>query len=359
MCLWLLVIRIAGKPAKIDLTDKMGTDFQVILLFLTILIVIANVTINMIIPGKIPLLTEGGGLYSRFDATQNSRLLSWLSLGTAPMAGLLYAVTENPKVRKFAVIAVSVQVAENLLFANKGAIFAIVFILLNSLFIASTRNDRKRFNKIGRALIGSVLIVVLLVPFYFSFIGFGSGSTAMAGLVVRVLGGFDQLIYASQFDLLQHAGVDSLMKINLFEYQFMPFFKALLSVQFDYSTIGQYVIEAATGQYIDGPFTFPNSNLILETVFTSGKYLGMTLFLLELSGFYWLRRAALKGPITPLSLAFVQTVVLAPASLFYSGQEWVTRTIFVFFTVIAAAILSKLWRPFCEILRTYSAVAIE
>jgi hypothetical protein len=358
MGFWILVIRVAGKPRKIDLSDRMGVDFQATLLFLTVLIIIANVTVNMIIPGKIPLLTEGGGLNSRFEATQNSRLLSWLSLGTTPMAGLLYAVTENSRIRKFAIIAMFFQIGANLLFASKGAIVAIVFVLLNALFIARVRNDQERYRKIRRGLIGSVMAVALLAPFYFYLIGVGSGSDAVVALVVRVLGGFDQLIFASQFDLLRHAGSDSLMKVNLFEYQLMPFFKGLLSTQFDYSSIGQYVLASVTGRYIDGPSTFPNSNLILETILTSGKYLGMVFFLMELSCFYWCRRFALRRSITPFSLVIVQSVVLAPTGLFYSGQEWVTETILVFFTVVAALALSKSWEFILFVLRMRAAPAM-
>lgn len=350
MCVWFLIIRVAGKPKKIGLSDKMDADFQVTLLFFTMLIIIANVIVNMIIPGKIPLLTEGGSA-SRFDSTQNSRLLTWLSMGTAPIAGLIYAVTQNTRVRRFALIAVILAIGEGLLFASKGSILTIVFILLNSLFIAGVRNDRERYRKLRRALISSIVIVALIVPFYLSFILARGGTAAVVELTVRFLGGFDQLIYASQFDLLRPAGFDSLMKVNIFDYQLMPFVKALSSIKYEYSSVGQYVIEAATGTYIEGPFTLPNSNLILEAILTSGKYLGFVFFILELSGFYWCRRVVLRRSITPLSLVLVQAVVLAPTGLFYSGQEWVTETILMFFTVIAAIVLSKLWKVILWALR--------
>src|SRR6266700_2227090 len=100
MACWFVVIRVAGKPATIDLRDRMGGTFQATLLLLTVFIILAHVTVNMIIPGKIPLLMEGGGLNARFEATENSRLLTWLSFTTAPMAGLVYAVTEDSRIRK-------------------------------------------------------------------------------------------------------------------------------------------------------------------------------------------------------------------------------------------------------------------
>src|ERR1700691_210909 len=57
---WFVVIRVVGKPLTIDLRDRMGSTFQTILLLLTVIIILAHVTVNMAIPGKIPLLMEGG-----------------------------------------------------------------------------------------------------------------------------------------------------------------------------------------------------------------------------------------------------------------------------------------------------------
>jgi hypothetical protein len=343
MASWFVVIRVVGKPATIDLRDRMGGTFQTVLLLLTVLIILAHVTVNMIIPGKIPLLMEGGGLNARFEATENSRLLTWLSFATTPMAGLIYAVTEKSRIRKLAALAVGFQVAENLLFASKSGLLTILFVLLNALFIASLRRDSNRYKSIGRKLVISLVVVALLAPLYLSVIGAGSGLAAGGVLGVRFLGGFDQLIFASQFDLLPHRGFDSVIRPNLFEYQLMPFFKLFLSKQYDYSNIGQYIVELLTGGTVDNLGTYPNSNLILETVFTSGKYLGAFLFLLEVSLFYWCRRIVLSKPITPLSLALVQAVIFDPIGLFASGQDWVTETILLFVVITTAFVLSKVW----------------
>jgi hypothetical protein len=343
MAAWFVIIRAVGKPVTIDLRDRMGSPFQTMLLLLTVFIILAHVTVNMIIPGKIPLLMEGGGLNARFEATENSRLLTWLSFAITPMAGLIYAVTENSRIRKFAAFAVGFQIAENLLFASKAGILTILFVLLNALFIASLRNDSDKYKRIRLKLVISLVVVALLAPFYLSVIGAGSGMAVGGLLAVRFLGGFDQLIFASQFDLLPHRGFDSVIKANLFEYQLMPFFKLFLSKQYDYSNIGQYIVEFLTGGSVDSLGTYPNSNLILETVFTSGRYLGALLFLLELSLFYWCRRVVLSKPITPFSLVLVQAVIFDPFGLFASGQDWVTETILLFVIITIALVLSKLW----------------
>jgi hypothetical protein len=259
------------------------------------------------------------------------------------MAGLIYAVTEDSRIRKFATLAVGFQIAENLLFASKSGILTILFILLNTLFIAAVRNDTNRYKSIRLKFVISLAVVLLLAPLYLSVLGAGSGPVAGSLLAVRFLGGFDQLILASQFDLLPHRGFDSVINANLFEYQLMPFFKLFLSNRYDYSNIGQYIVSFLTGGSVDSLGTYPNSSLILEVIFTSGKYLGALLFLLELSLFYWCRRIVLSKPITPFSLVLVQAFIFDPAGLFSSGQDWVTETIVLFVVVTIALVLSKLW----------------
>jgi hypothetical protein len=254
-------------------------------------------------------------------------------------------------------LAVLVATVASLLFASKSAILGILFILLNAMLVAKIRNETVRYKNIRKWLVYSGALVACLIPVYFSIIGFGGGDgqSGLTALGIRFLGGFDQLIFASQFDLLQGNGFASVIHTNLIEYQLMPFFKAFLSAKYDYSSVGQYVIEKVTGIFIDGPYTFPNSNLILETIFTSGTYLGLAAFVLESVCFYRCRISALRRPITPFSLVFLYGTFFQPLGLFYSGQEWITEMVVVFFTVIIAIGLAKLWNSTTSILRIASA----
>ena len=340
---WLLVIRLCGRAGRVDLTDRMPTDFQFALLWMSIAIVFANVTVNMIIPGKIPLLTEGG-VYSRFEATTNSRLLSWLNLGTAPMPGIVFAVTQSARVRRFATIALGIGIAESLLFASKGAIIGIVLVLLNAMYVAGKRNETLRYTKLRKYMVIAAICVGCLTPVYLIAIGFGRNGGATLALVSRFLTGFDQLMFTSQFDLLRGTSLGSPLHINLLEYQFMPFFKAVLGTNYEYSNIGQYVISTMTGNYIAGPATLPNSNLILETVFTSGPFMGLLAFCFESVIFYRFRLYTMQRPVTPFALGLLCNFVINPFGLFLSGQEWITTTAVVFVTVIIAYGLAALWR---------------
>ncbi len=350
--LWIAIVRIVGKPIKVDLRDEMGANFQNTLLFIVMIVIGANITVNMIIPGKIPLLADGTGVSSRFDATENSRILTWLSFATAEIPGLIYAVTQNPRIRRLAIIAVGLQAIESLLFASKSGILTIVFVFLGGMFIAKARHEHERYRKLRRLLFVSISLVALLVPTYFSAIGFGGPTETWVLLATRFLGGFDQLILAAQFDLLRHAGFDPLIKTDIIHYQLMPLFKVFSSTQYEYNGIGEYVIEYVTGIPVSGRGAYPNSNLILETIFTSGKYLGVLIFTLELIVFYCCRRTALKKPVTPLTLVLVQAFVMTPMGLFSSGQDWIMETLIAFITILAALVLSHIWMYVSVLMRS-------
>jgi hypothetical protein len=234
----------------------------------------------------------------------------------------------------------------SLLFASKSAILLVVFVLFNALFVAKVRNDGPRYRMLRLWLIRFSVVIAALMPVYFGAIGIGSVSSSAAPVGFRFLESFDQLIMASQFDLLHGQVFGSAMGINIIELQFLPFFKTLLSTTYHYSNIGQYILDAALGLYIEGPYTFPNSNLILEAVLTSGKYLGFLVFAFEMACFYRIRFASLRRPVTPLSLVLFSSTVLNPAGLFIDGQAWMNETILMFLVVCAALLASRLWGAF-------------
>ena len=75
--IWLLVIKMIGILQKVNLCDVMRPEFQVLILTVAALCILAHIFVNMIIPGKIPLFSEGG-VHTRFEATESSRTLTWL-----------------------------------------------------------------------------------------------------------------------------------------------------------------------------------------------------------------------------------------------------------------------------------------
>ena len=204
----------------------MDPDFQMVLLGLTCLVICLNLIVNMVIPGKIPLFMDSGSA-ERFAATENSRLLTWLNFGTAPLGGVLFAVTGNARVRRYAGFAVGLQVVQFILFASKAGILTIMFILLNAMFVAQQRQEAERFQKLRQVAVRASLALVCLIPFYLVAIGIGGGSGSTTGVIaMRLLGTFDQLVLVSQGDLLKHSR--GLFQANILQYQLMPLLRCCL-----------------------------------------------------------------------------------------------------------------------------------
>lgn len=334
---WLILFFLATLLAVISLFPVPRTAFTEvrlppgylrIVLAIVVLIDVSTVYVNMLSGGGfIPLFSDGGAA-ERFEATTNSRLLTWLSFGTGGMPVLIYALSDHPGVRRLALGAFLVECVVGILFASKGAIVQPVFFLLTCMFVARARGDdilMRRYKSIMRYG-GAVLIV--LVPIYLIFVLRGASLSDLPLILgVRFFAGFDQLIPAALNDMAHDPTVQGDMHLNLLQYQLMPFFKALLGINPTYSSIGQYVIAYATGQVIEGPYTFPNSNLILETMFTSGNGFGYVLYVCELLVFYFVRRRALSRPVTPGSLVAIKMIVFSPLGLFLSGQEFFTTLV--------------------------------
>lgn len=324
---FLFLIWLIGKPKVVGLRDKMRPEFQFLLLCSALVILLLHVFFNMIAPGNIPLFSESG-VHGRFESTQNSRLLAWLWFATGSVGGLVFALSENIKVIKFSMVVLLLQMVSGILFASKGSVVQLFFVLLLAMFFAKARGNVVRFNFLKKGFIVFVFSAFFIVPVYFSFIGFGKDdSGVLLGLGIRVFGGFDQLIPAAIMDMVNFYEPVSLIGSDVFSYQLMPFFKSILSVGFDYDNIGQYVLFEVLGRRIEGAFTFPNSNLVLEVIFTSGFFFGFFVFVFELGLFYFFRYMALKRQVDPLGFFLTAVFVAKPIGLFMSGQEWVTNSI--------------------------------
>ena len=351
--IWLIVIKIIGRPRKVNLRDVMRPEFQFLILTVATVCMLAHIIVNMIIPGKIPLFTEGG-VHSRFEATESSRALTWLLFSSNNIGGLMYAVTENNKIRRYSLFVIFLQIVSWILFASKGALISILFILLFSIFIAQARGDGSRSKFIKRLLVGSFVVILLLMPVYLNIIGLKGEDvdhSILIQLTNRMFSGFDQLIPAASLDLASQAEPNSLLGPNIIEYQFMPFMKAVFGKEFPYFSVGQYVLQARTGSLIETAYTFPNSNLILEAIFTSGFILGLYIFFIEILFFYILRYVALKMPISPIGFFLIGAFVSTPMGLFLSGQDWCTTNALFSMNVFICWVMSELFVEFRKFLK--------
>ena len=325
---FLVIIRLFPVSRTAFTEVRLPPGYLRILLVVVIVIEVLSFCINVLgSEGGIPLFSEAGSA-GRFDATTNSRLLIWLMSGTSGTSMLIYALCEHRGVRRLALAAFVLESVFGLLFASKGAILQPVFLLLACMFVARARGDEVRLRRYMSVLRYSAVVLVALVPAYLLLALRGASLSDLPLLLgIRIFGGFDQLLPAALNNMAQDPSVQRDLHLNLLQYQFLPFFKVASDITPIYSSIGQYVIAYVTGEAIEGAFTYPNSNLILETMFTSGNGLGYVFFVFELLVFYFFRRRALARPVTPGSLFAIKVTVFAPMSMFLSGQEFFTTLI--------------------------------
>jgi hypothetical protein len=340
---WLIVFFLATFLAVMSLIPVPRTAFTEvrlpagylrIILAVVVAIDVLSFCVNVLgSGGGIPLFSEAGSA-GRFEATTNSRLLTWLSFGTNGTPVLIYALCEDRGIRRLAMGAFVLECLIMLLFAGKGAILQPVFFLLTCMFVARARGDDNLLRRYKSILRYGGIVLIAVVPIYLLLALRGTSLSDLPLMLgIRFFGGFDQLIPAALNDMAYDPAVQSDLHLNLLQYQFMPFFKSAFGINPTYSSMGQYVVAYVTGYVIEGPFTFPNSNLILETMFTSGNRLGYVFYVCELLIFYFVRRRALSRPVTPASLLALKVTVFNPMGMFLSGQEYFTTL------VISAVIL--------------------
>ena len=342
---FLAVISLIPVPRTAFTEVRLPTGYLRIILAVVIAIDVLSFCVNVLgSGGGIPLFSEAGSA-GRFEATTNSRLLTWLSFGTNGTPLLIYALSEDRGVRRFALAAFLLECLIGILFAGKGAILQPVFLLLTCMFVARARGDDILLRRYKSILRYGGVALIALVPMYLLFSLRGASLSDLPLILgIRFFGGFDQLLPAALNNMAQDPSVQSDLHLNLLQYQFMPFFKAAFGINPTYSSIGQYLVAYVTGQVIEGPFTFPNSNLILETMFTSGNGLGYVLYLSELLIFYFVRRRALSRPVTPGSLLALKVTVFSPLSMFLSGQEYFTTLVISAFILLGCYALWVLVR---------------
>lgn len=327
---FLVIVRLFPVVNSGEMRLGICEGFVRLLVVTSILVCVLNVVVNMVLPGAVPLFSESAGA-GRFDATTNSRLLYWMANSIVGVSVVVYAISTDKVTRRLSLFAFFVEFLASVLFASKGALLQVTYLLLFCAFVAKQRNDRPNLQKYKRLLVASFVFALIVGPAYLVAVTLSaSGGELLTKLGVRIFGGFDQLIPAISSDMASGFWPDREFGLGIFEYQLLPYMKVVLGVEPHYSSVGQYVVEAWTGRFIEGPYTMPNSNLILESIFTSGVGFGFFIYVAQLVWFYFLRQYAMRGSVTVLRLMLIKTIVYSPMSLFYSGQEfWSYFVLFV------------------------------
>lgn len=322
---------------KINLRDDMPFSFQIIIVLICITVLFFHLYFNMIKPATIPLFMDDG-VEMRSQATGN-RFFYWSFHAFDKLPIVMIALSRFKSIRYVSFFGFLLNIAINVLFASKNAVLGFVYLELFVLFVTHARCEIDRYLWHKRLFSIFLLITLCFIPVFLVSIGYGSGSASsiILKLIVRFFAGWDQLIPSSSLDLLLHNVLpQSLIGLNLFQYQFLPFYKIASGVNPEYFSVGQYVVEAYYGSTFDSPGNYPNSNLILEAVFTSGLILGFVFFFVQIWFFYYFRAKSLISNVTAFKLLPVVFFVNDPYGLFLSGQEWISYFfVFLFYMLLA------------------------
>jgi hypothetical protein len=313
---------------------------QLIFCWVLLLIFISSLVVNYLF-GYMPLL-EGTG--TRYLVGRNSRLLYWLETSCYGYPIILFGLTDHKIVKKHCIILIAILATIGLLTAAKGFIFYMFFMLIyyNLFLYLKERNSNnpafkeeyrlKRMKNLKLVII-SLVCLIALAPFYLVLIkSAGTVKETFPNFIFRLFFGFDQLIYISNLDIgLVDKGV-SMLSIYT-----SSFFK-IFNYTFIYNSIPELLFHEMFGIFgASFEHMMPNSNLIMEVIFTNGLYLG-TLLLIVFSflNFTVRRRILYKNKLKLIDIVIFNYFFMFPLWWFLSGQDFIvnfTVGLFVYLVV--------------------------
>lgn len=298
---------------------KIGSNAQVFLALLILTLLLSNFIFNTMM-GPIPLFMDEG-VHVRYLMNRNNRVLAWLTAGLFSLPLILICLSDIKKVKIISIFSLFLVVLTEILSASKGSFLLIIIYVINYIFLLRLRGrvPSPLFKKIAFSL---VLSIILIFPIFLVKIGFsGNPADGVKGLLVRLAGGFDQLIYIVINDIpLKDYGL-SLLKIY-----FAPFIKPL-GMELEYNTSIEYLGVNFLG-WEDTERMMPNCNLVIDAVFTNGILVGSILiFLIGLLGFGIRRICIQKKGLRVYDLILFQFFVISPFYWFLDGQRFVASMI--------------------------------
>lgn len=296
---------------------KLADSAQIKFCIVVVAVIALDFAVNTLL-SPIPLLS-GGGTDTRYLLNQNSRMLAWASSSVTGIPILLAVLSDNRLVKRLSYSAVMIEVVEGILSASKSSLFAFIFLFANYSFLLALRGG-KPSRRLRLAITGFAIVTALVLPFYLVAVKVGTDPfDALSLFLVRLVGGFDQLIYwvLSGDPPVSH-------HLSLTQFYFLPVLKALFHVQPRYNTAIDYLYIEILGFADTKEGMFPNSNLVLEAVFTNGVIAGA--FIIAIIGFivfatrrYLLRQHGLRVR----HLILFQLFVMNPFGWLLDGQRFV------------------------------------
>ena len=370
-------ISVSKKEKRLNITPKIQILFSLTLLFLMIMIVM-----NDLRTGNIPILRENG-LDTRFEGTDN-RYLFMLFFSISGMPLIFFSLSEVKLVKDISFWTIVLVTMKNILMSSKSAIFFAPFLMLNYHFLLSFKiknvsiessaeidnhivSKKKGKEKTNHNRLSSLILyvkskknkVVLMIGVLFSvslavlpiYINMISSSSKNAFYIIfaRLFTGYDSFIFVSESDIPMRAHMlDYGMPIWMVYFQ--PLFKFLFNFKPQFNSVPELIMYKVFGvdQELLKTSPIPNSNIILESVWTSGIFFG-TLFIITFALISFSARKMLleKSNFLLIDVIFFSFFVMEPLGWFTTGSIYFSQivcslTIYLPFTLLLNLASSKL-----------------
>lgn len=338
-----IIVFILFKRKKYTVEIAASKSEQTFFIFWSVFLLFLNLSINYIYFGHIPLIE---GTQTRAIMGQ-SPLPSLIFLANILGSYCLYVavVSRFTSVKKLAKIGVILQIIVLILGGSKSILLVLLLmwgfchyckkaLMNNTRNISPVINSKSRRTSIITILV--VLTFVLGTPLLVSFLNHGSGiKEGLLLTIQRLLMGFDALIFVVLNDL----NVYSVTHQSIFDFWFYAPIKKLLYTP-EFRSAGELLIYELTSnkEFALGGLN-PNSNLILEFMFTTSK--ATYLFFTAITGFvYYLFITYIynkknKGILSGILLVFI---CFSPFALLQDGSYFFSQLILlaIFYITVKA-----------------------
>jgi|GEM_PF-6365250 len=311
---------------------SMSDGNQLCISIIVLIITFSNFFVNLLLV-PIPLFSDDPAL-ARGMYGSNSRLLFWAASSTSLYPIQIFSLTNIKRVRYINVVSLIILLTSTILAASKGALLNIVLMYFNYRFLLHLQG--KHFHKKHKKIINIILLTVI-ISFPFAMKTSGYNNTLLDSLkvfIVRLLGGFDQLIYyiiACQ-EPINH-------NLSITQLYFLPFLKIFFSYQPEYNSVIDFFYINYLGITSTANKMLPNSNLIMEAIFTNGVVGGLFIVVaVGYTSFYIRKRLLERHGLRLFDLMLSQFFVMAPFFWLMDGQRFFISLYTAFITYVFYAL---------------------
>jgi hypothetical protein len=331
---------------NISINKKIQIYFSLFLL----LILLLNIVVNYIF-GVIPILK---GIAGRSEMSQMPvPSLALLSYFIGNIVLLLGVMSDHNSVKIINKICLFFFIFMNFLSGGKSALFLLLIILFNYYYILilKLRSNRdaikltKKIIKIKKIIIFAMTAIVLFSPIYLRLIKFGENTTESVVLLFkRIFAGFDGMIYI----ILNGIDFESFNNLKLYELYLYPIIKKLFYIP-EFQSAGEYIIYLLTKNY---NFTKsglnPNSNFILELLFSHSYIFSIIVILIASYGFYSYRaKLLMTDKLRLFHIILFNFFIFSPFGMLIDGAYFIINLYlilslyFIFNTLINMMVIVK------------------